>query len=166
MDIKEFVGLCTGKWFSQRTSFQAKVESSKAEITVEFLAAEHPECVKLCEQYQIQPNLALGGTKASWDSGDFGKNKQTGSTLLVWIPDDSANGRILRFLSQGQATAQGKYCLGTDEALTLSVGEADRQTEERVWFASPNLRLRTSLVKLSDGRTQMGFYSEIRKLAS
>lgn len=165
MDIKEIIELCSGKWFSQRTSFQSKVESGKSEITVEFLPSDHSDVVKLCQQHQIQPNSALGGTKASWDnSTDSGKSKQIGYTLLVWIPDAPTQGQILRYLSQGSSSTQGKYIIGTDEALTLNIEEANRCSEERIWFASPNLRLRTSLVKLADGSNQMAFYSEIRRL--
>lgn len=168
MDIKEIIELCSGKWFSQRTIFQTQVESSKSEITVEFLPSDHPEIIKLCQQYRIEPELALGGTKASWDNSvDWGKPKQTGYTLLVWVPqaNDPTNGRILRYLSQGQVSAQGQYTIGTDDALTLSIEEANLKSEERLWFASPNLRLRTSLVKLSNGASQMAFYSEIRKVS-
>lgn len=168
MDIKEIIELCNGKWFSQRTIFQSNKESSKSEITVEFLASDHPEIAKLCQQHQIQPELTLGGTKASWDNSvDFGKPKQTGYTLLVWVPEanDPTHGQILRYLSVGQNSSKGQYTLGTDEALTLSIEEANRYSEERISFASPNLRLRTNLVQLSDGASQMAFYSEIRKVS-
>ncbi|PSF37873.1 phycobiliprotein lyase [Aphanothece hegewaldii CCALA 016] len=168
MDIKEIIELCSGKWFSQRTSFQSKTESSKAEITVEFLASDHPEIVKLCEKSQIKPEMTLGGSKTSWDNSvDWGKPKQTGHTLIVWIPETNhtANGQILRYLSQGQIYTKGQYSLGKDEALTLSIDETNRHSEERISFASPNLRLRTNIVKLSDGTSQMAFYSEIRKVS-
>lgn len=167
MDIKEIIELCSGKWFSQRTSFQSKLESSKSEITIEFIAPDHPEVVQLCQQYQIDPTLALGGTKASWDNSvDWGKPKQTGSSLLVWIPqaNEPKNGQILRSMGQ-RHLAQGQYTLGSDDALTLSLKEDDRHSEERIWFASPNLRLRTSLVKQSNQSNQMAFYSEIRKVS-
>jgi hypothetical protein len=41
MDIQEFINLCAGKWFSQRTSYQLaaqKVANNKAEITIDLLA--------------------------------------------------------------------------------------------------------------------------------
>ncbi|MGL4882793.1 MAG: phycobiliprotein lyase, partial [Waterburya sp.] len=33
------------------------------------------------------------------------------------------------------------------------------------WFASDNFKMRTTIVKYSDGRQQTSFYSEIRKAA-
>ena len=36
-------------------------------------------------------------------------------------------------------------------------------TEERQWFASDNLRMRTIVAQYQDGRKQTSFYSEIRK---
>ncbi|MFM6057781.1 MAG: phycobiliprotein lyase, partial [Microcystis aeruginosa] len=35
---------------------------------------------------------------------------------------------------------------------------------ERIWFASPNLRLRTSIIQSANGDRQTVFYSEIRKM--
>ncbi|MFM7615570.1 MAG: phycobiliprotein lyase, partial [Synechococcales cyanobacterium] len=35
-------------------------------------------------------------------------------------------------------------------------------SEERIWFASPNLRLRSTLVKTTDNTSLVSFASEIR----
>ncbi|MFM6404094.1 MAG: phycobiliprotein lyase, partial [Microcystis sp.] len=51
MDIQEFINLCAGKWFSQRTSYQLaaqKVANNKAEITIDLLAADAADVVQLC----------------------------------------------------------------------------------------------------------------------
>ncbi|MGH8000877.1 MAG: phycobiliprotein lyase, partial [Brasilonema sp.] len=56
MEIKNFLELSVGKWFTQRTSYhlaQQTAENSKSEIIIEWLPQEHPEVVKLCQQYQI-----------------------------------------------------------------------------------------------------------------
>ena len=172
MDIKEFLELSVGNWFSQRTGYhleQEKSENSKSDISIERLPQEDPEVVKLCELYQINPSVTLGGVKTSWDNSvDWGKAKQRGSTLIVLLPqvNNYQAGKLLR--TRGNLQPQrvtGRYILGNDEALSLIVEEGPNYFEERLWFASPNLRLRTSLFRHSGGFSTTAFYSEIRKLA-
>jgi phycoerythrin-associated linker protein len=65
MDIQEFINVCAGKWFSQRTSYQLaaqKVANNKAEITIDLLAAD---VVKLCLENNCQSQSSLGGWKAT-----------------------------------------------------------------------------------------------------
>lgn len=168
MEIREFLELSEGKWFSQRTTYhltQEQGESTKAELSIERLLADSPEVVKLCQQYQIDPSLAWGGTKISWDNSvDWGKPKQIGSSLLVFLRDRENNqiGQFLR--SGGELKSIGRYIIGNDRALTLIVEDESTYAEERQWFASPNLRLRTTIVKNTDGFTQTSFYSEIRRM--
>ena len=57
----------------------------------------------------------------------------------------------------------GHYTLGQDEALTLIIETEDIYAEERQWFASENLKLRTIMMRHNDGTQQTSFYSEIRK---
>ncbi|MFM7473778.1 MAG: phycobiliprotein lyase, partial [Crocinitomicaceae bacterium] len=33
-------------------------EDGKSDILIEMLAADHPEVIKLCQQYEIDPNTA------------------------------------------------------------------------------------------------------------
>ncbi|MFS8836524.1 phycobiliprotein lyase, partial [Synechococcus sp. WC101] len=40
------------------------------------------------------------------------------------------------------------------------------ESEERIWFASPNLRLRASTVKRFGGFSMASFCSEVRKLSA
>ncbi len=171
MDIKEFLELSTGNWFSQRTSYnleREKFENNKSEITIEMLSQDHPEVVKLCEQHKINPNVSLGGIKASWDNSvDWGKAKQKGSTLVIPIPDADRPqvGKLLQAMGNLQKTLiAGRYIMGDDRALTLIVEQGITYSEERLWFASPNLRLRTSIVKHAGGFSTTSFYSEIRKV--
>ncbi|MGK7873556.1 MAG: phycobiliprotein lyase [Xenococcaceae cyanobacterium] len=171
MEIKEFLELSAGKWFSQRTSYhldREKAENSKSEIIIEMLSPDHPEVVKLCEQHKINPSFTLGGTKASWDNSvDWGKAKQKGSTMIILVPDADNHqiGKLLRTMGNPKTTLiAGRYIMGNDEALTLIVEEGRTYSKERLWFASPNLRLRTSLLKHSGGFSTTSFYSEIRRV--
>lgn len=163
MDIEAFLELCAGKWFSQRTSYhlgQEKAESSKTEIRIERLSPTDAEVLGICEYNQIDPNTTLGGTKAGWD------NPATSATLIL-IPDtgNTQGGEVLQARDGNlKQVVAGSYLLGQDEALILKLERDGTCWEERLWFASPNLRLRASLIQWEDGRTATAFYSEIRRL--
>jgi hypothetical protein len=52
--------------------------------------------------------------------------------------------------------------LGSDDALTLITEYETMSSEERLWFASPNLRMRVSVLKRYGGFSMASFTSEIR----
>ena len=61
MDIQEFFELSAGKWFSHRTSHHLafkQAEDGKSDITIEMMAKDDPEVIKLCQQYEVDPALA------------------------------------------------------------------------------------------------------------
>ncbi len=169
MDIKEFFEQSAGKWFSQRTSHHLafkQTESGKSNITIEMLSADDPEVVKLCEQYEVDPAAALCGARVAWDGTmEWDEEKHQGSTVLVVVPDpDKPNeGRLLREVGYAEkAAVAGRYIMGSDDALTLITDYETMYSEERLWFASPNLRLRTSILKRFGGFSMASLASEIR----
>lgn len=171
MDIKEFLDQIAGNWFSLRTAYQinnGEVANSKAEISQEILSIEHPEIVALCQEYNLDPNLSLGGKKTSWDNSvDWGKTKQKGSVIIVLIPDENnrQTGKILRKSESPKFKSNsGRYILAPDESLTLIIEADNFYSEERITFASNNLRMRTTLIKQGDNYSDTAFYSEIRKM--
>ena len=170
MDIKAFLNLCTGNWFSQRTNYNLAGEttaSSKADLTVAMILPEDSRVIALCQQYRIDPKQSLGGLLYSWDTSvDWGKPKQKGSSLMVFISDNENcnRGKLLtNAVPKLGAKASGSYVLAQDDALTLTIDTEGTNAEERLWFASDNLRLRSTVVKNSTGITHTTFYSEIRK---
>lgn len=171
MEIRSFLELCAGNWFSQRTNFlftQQTSENQKSELAIASLAPADATLVALCQQHHLDPNLTAGGWAVNWESSkDWDSLKQKGKAILVFIPDTSSpqSGQLLRSdMVAGKLTQPGRYQLGLDEALTLSLQEGDLVAQERIWFASENLRLRTSLLKQREHYYQTAFYSEIRKL--
>lgn len=168
MDIVEFFQLSSGKWFSHRTSHllsTSKSEGGKSELVIETLTNTDPDVIKLCEQYQVDPTSALCANRIRWNGGVEGQEKQAGSTLLVAIAnsENSKQGKLLRQVdTSNPLPAPGNYSIGEDDALTLVVEEGDALSEERLWFASPNLRLRTGIVRHPDGFCAASFCSEIR----
>lgn len=169
MDIQEFFQQSAGKWSSQRTSHHLafrQAESGKSEIKIEMLPKEDPEVIKLCEQYEIDPALAWGAARVTWDGTmEWDQEKHAGSTILVPIPDaDKPNeGKLLRDVGYAEkASVAGRYIMGSDDAMTLITDYETMYSEERIWFASPNLRLRTSILKRFGGFSMASFCSEIR----
>jgi hypothetical protein len=49
-----------------------------------------------------------------------------------------------------------------DQVLTLTTPTATGSLEERLWFANPNLRMRTSVIKVGEIVDRACFCSEIR----
>ncbi|MBW4579868.1 MAG: phycobiliprotein lyase [Tildeniella nuda ZEHNDER 1965/U140] len=169
MDIVEFFQRSSGKWFSQRSSHHSAVQQGKggqSELQIELLPKTDSAVIKLCEQANLDPTLALCGARIMWDGTIEGDNKkQKGSTVLVPIadPDRPNEGQLLREMGAGEMPIAGRYSMGSDEALTLIAEAETMYSEERLWFANPNLRFRTSIVKQSGGFSTASFCSEIRK---
>ncbi|MDY6782183.1 MAG: phycobiliprotein lyase [Cyanobacteriota bacterium] len=171
MEIEEFFELSVGKWFSQRTYYDLASQqagSGKSDIVIEQVSSQAPEVLQLCERGGVSPSSTRNGIKISWDnSADWGKAKQIGFALLVPIPDPS-NPQIGQFLHSSSNPQEdclnGCYALKADDALTLATQGETMYAEERLWFASPNLRLRTSFVKNGDRPQSSAFYSEIRRM--
>lgn len=169
MDIKEFFEMSAGKWFSQRTSHHLafkQSESGKSDIRIEMLPANDPQVLELCKQYEIDPTLTWGGARVSWDGTmEWDQEKHTGSSVLVAIPDPDkpGEGKLLRDVGYAEkAGVAGRYIMGSDGAMTLITEYETMYSEERIWFASPNLRLRTSILKRFGGFSMASFCSEIR----
>lgn len=170
MDIVEFFQLSSGKWFSQRTSHDLAFRQGKgeqSELQIELLPKTDPAVIKLCEQYELDSTLALCGARVTWESTPEGaRQKQTGTTVLVPIanPDHPNEGKLLRESGAAeQPPIAGRYSIGSDEAVTLIAESETMYSEERLWFASPNLRFRASVLKQSGGFSNAVFCSEIRK---
>lgn len=169
MDIVEFFQLSSGKWFSQRTSHHLafKQAGGQSDLQIELLPKTDPEVIRLCEQSAIAPALALCGVRVIWDGTmEWDKERHTGNTVLVPIadPEKPNEGKLLRETGYAEnAPVAGRYVMGSDEALTLITEDETMYSEERLWFASPNLRLRTSIVNRLGGFSMTSFCSEIRK---
>lgn len=168
MTLEEFLEQSAGNWFAQRTQYfleQDKFENSKSEITVERLFQEHPETIRLCQAHQIDPGYTRGGLKTSWDHSAERGAKQKGFAIIILVPETDAvdRGKLLQTTDSSTSLA-GNYVFGEDEALTLNLSRDNTASSERLWFASPNLRLRTSIIRHQGEVSSTSFYSEIRRI--
>ncbi|MEY3403427.1 MAG: chorismate-binding protein [Anabaena sp. CRKS33] len=169
MNVEEFFELSAGKWFSHRTSHHLafkQSEDGKSDILIEMLAADHPEVIKLCQQYEIEPHTATCGARVTWNGTmEWDEEKHEGSTVLATVPnaDNPNEGKLLREMGYAEkAPVAGSYKIGDDGALTLITEYETMWSEERLWFASPNLRMRVSVLKRFGGFSMASFTSEIR----
>ena len=171
MDAREFFQRSAGKWRSQRTTHHLafrRAESGGSDIEVEALAADDPKVVEICQLHEVDPKLAVGGAFVSWDgSMDWDKegedHKGTTVFALVPEPDNPKQGRLLRERGYAEIVpVVGRYEIDDEEALLLYTEYETMSIVERFWFASPDLRIRTSTVKRFGGFSTATFCAEIR----
>jgi hypothetical protein len=96
---------------------------------------------------------------------EWDEEKHTGSTVLATVPDihNPKEGKLLREMGYAEkAPVAGSYKMDDDGALTLTTEYETMWSEERLWFASPNLRMRVSILKRFGGFSMASFTSEIR----
>ena len=174
MDINKFVKLSLGSWRSQRSAHHlafGHFEEVTSNIDIEALAIDDERVIQLCKTHDIEPQQATSPFKMSWEGeSDWDEDEtMSGSTILVPIPDieNLTKGRLLR--EQGYAEtipSVGEYHIGEDGTFLLITKYDRAAAEEKIWFATSNLRFRVSLIKTSDGKgvTTASFSSEIRSL--
>ncbi len=174
MDIGKFVQLSLGRWRSQRSAHHlafSHFEEVLSTIDIVALELNDPAVTDLCQSYDIDPKIAIAPFRMSWQGESDWEEDETfeGSTVLVPIPDldNPSQGKLLREIGYAETIPSvGKYQFSEDGTFILRT-DYDRATaEEKIWFATPNLRFRVSLIKTSDGSgvTTASFSSEIRSL--
>ncbi len=174
MNITEFVKQSLGEWRSQRSAHHlafAHYEEVISTISIEGLETDDPQVIQLCKANDVDPKAAISPFKMSWSGESNWDEDETmeGSTVLVPVPDSGSltKGKLLR--EQGYAEtipSIGEYSIGEDGTFLLVTKYDRAAAEEKIWFATPNLRCRVSLIKTSDGKgvTTASYSSEIRSL--
>ena len=175
MEITEFFELSIGRWRSQRSGHHlafAHFEQVLSTIDIEPLSTDEPAVLAICQLYNTDPGSITHPFRMSWKGeSDWDDKPISGSTVLVPIPDieNPSKGKLLR--DQGYAEtipAESKYHLSEDGIFTLVTAYELAAAEERIWFATPNLRFRVATINTSDGKgvTTASFSSEIRSLSN
>ena len=171
MNVREFLELSAGKWFSQKTSQHLTLKQSehgKSDLAIEILPLDNPQVVQLCQQASVEPSSIWGGIKytwkgtVSWDTQPQNATTPQGESIAIAIPDaPTANTGKFIYLNGGKSHVS-PYTLGDDNALTLITQTDNFRSDERIWFESDNVRLRTTIVTQASGDSLASFYSEIR----
>lgn len=170
-DAKEFFQQSAGKWKSQRTTHHLpfrRAESGGSDIMVEFLEADDPKVIAICEMHQQDPQLAIGGAFVSWDGSmawDKENEDHQGTTVFALIPEpnDPRQGKLLRERGYAEIVpVAGRYHMDEEDGLVLITEYETMSIIERFWFATPDLRLRSSTVKRFGGFNTATFCAESR----
>ena len=167
----EFFQRSAGKWRSQRTTHHLpfrRAETGDSEIWVEALTADHPRVIEICQIHEVDPALAAGGAFVSWDGSmawDKEDENHEGNTVFALVPDanNPRQGKLLRERGYAEIVpVAGRYQMDDEDGLVLITEYETMSIIERFWFASPNLRLRTSTVQRFGGFNTATFCAETR----
>jgi hypothetical protein len=164
MDIVNFFESLAGKWFSQRTIHNLAVQSSQAgqsNLQIELVPPSDGELAQVCAPLGHDPSQIACGLRIHQDGQIEGQTQKIQGTALIVLmtPTDTGEGVLVQAV--GSNVLQGSYRV-EDEVLTIITPTETGQIEERLWFANPNLRMRTSVVKVGDREQIASFCSEIR----
>lgn len=167
----DFFRLSAGQWNSQRTTHHLpfrRAELGGSTITVEALNADHPGIIEICKLHEVDPTTAVGGASVLWKGSmawDRDDENHEGSTIFALVPDvdNPRGGQLLRERGYAEIVPViGRYEVDDDEGLLLTTEYETMSSVERFWFANPNLRLRTSVVKRFGGFSTASFCAESR----
>lgn len=171
MDVMAFFQQSTGQWRSQRTTHHLafrRAEAGESQIQVEALAADHPKVLEICQMHDVDPAGAIGGAYVTWHGAmDWDKDDENheGSTVFALVPNPEhpRQGTLLRERGYAEIVPiAGQYHMDEQDALVLTTEYETMSSVERFWFASPSLRMRTSIVKRFGGFATATFCTEFR----
>ena len=169
MSIVNFFETVEGTWFSQRTTHFAPGQPSQtgqATLKITRVDTSDARVTALCGQFDAHADAAVFAytiqQEAQASLYGSGTTTPQRATLMVGLKsEDDMSGQFFSQTDREPAIT-GEYHLD-DEVLTLSVRNDEFQSDERLWYMNPNLRMRTSLVKRTDGFQMASFCSEIRR---
>lgn len=167
MEIVNFFETLAGKWFSQRTTHylgDQRSQAGQSNLLIEFLGPEDVRLISLWEPLGHGADQILCGLQIDQDSRpvETGPPVKTSSLMVVLAARGDDPGLVLQRHGD-QAVTTGHYHLDLEEEiLTLTTVTAAGTLEERLWFANPNLRMRTSVITAGEGVALASFCSEIR----
>ena len=170
-DAREFFQQSAGQWRSQRTTHHLpfrRAESGSSQINVEFLDASDERIAEICQMHDEEPQNAIGGAFVSWDGSmawDKENEDHKGTTVFALIPEGEnlRKGKLLRERGYAEIVPViGRYEMDSEDGLVLTTDYETMSSVERFWFPSPNLRVRTSVVKRFGGLSTASFCAESR----
>jgi phycoerythrin-associated linker protein len=180
MTIEQFVAQSLGQWRSMRSghslAFQ-QFEDVLSEIKIEAVNTNHrdiQELIKATDTDQIDSFNVISPFKMEWSAEsdwepDDPSQVSSGSCLIVPLKTDDISGTLIRSVGYAETqSAVSTYQFLDDGTFLLTTHYEQSIAEERIWFASENVRCRSSVLKTSAGSgiLQTSFASEVRRISA
>lgn len=172
MTVDDFFERSIGEWRSQRSSHNlawTQFEAVTSDIKIECKGSTDEEVIKLCKQNKVdKTDFSIGMSwegESDWDDDEV----MEGSAVMSVIKDGENHGRLLRSVGYAETIpAVGNWEMTEDGVFILKTFYDAAAAEERIWFATPDLRMRVSQIRTSSGRgvVTASFSTEIRKLSA
>lgn len=174
MSVDDFLERSIGEWRSQRSSHNlawTQFEQITSEIVIERLAVDgsDAEVAALCAANGVAAADVAFAMRMSWEGESDWDTDETseGSSTMAVVKDADAKGRLLRSVGYAETIpAVGEWEMTPDGVFVLTTPYEAAAAEERIWFATPDLRVRVSQIRTSSGRGVLtaSFSTEIRRL--
>jgi hypothetical protein len=151
-----FFRLSAGSWRSQRTShhlLHRRAEAGGSLIEVAMLSPDDPRLAAMANLHNQNPGEVVGGCHVRWGGSmawDKHGEAHEGESMFALIPTDTEGRQGLLLRDRGYAETApvaGNFRLDQEGSLWLTTSYETMASEERFWFVSPNIRLRSSTVE-------------------
>ena len=177
MLIESFFLKSVGEWNSMRSghslAFQ-EFEEIRSNVKISTLNKNDDEVIQLLEDNSISRNevkipfLIKWESKSDWNEENQ-KENSSGESILIPIEISEKEGKIIR--SNGYTESMqvvSLFKLLDDGTLVISTDYNHISTEERIWFVSNNLRIRSSVTRSINSLAifQTSYASEIRNICN
>mmetsp|Transcript_26457 Transcript_26457/g.38927 ORF Transcript_26457/g.38927 Transcript_26457/m.38927 type:complete len:248 (+) Transcript_26457:16-759(+) len=159
MTVEDFYTNSIGSWRSLRSSHNiafAQLEEVNSEIDITTVDQDDEELIQICKTYDVDPKTACSCIRMAWEgTSDWDEEAPpiTGSTVLVVVKDSDTKGRLLRSVGYTEEIpAVGDWEMQPDGTFVLHTLYDRAAAEERIWFGTPDLRMRCSIIKTQGGK--------------
>lgn len=171
MTVDDFFTRSIGEWRSQRSSHNlawTQFEQITSEIVISKVPESADEIIALCKQNEVAVADTTFSLKMSWEGEtDWDEEVSEGESTMSVIKDGPTHGRLLRSVGYAETIpAVGKWYMTDEGVFVLNTFYDVAAAEERIWFATPDLRMRVSQIRTSSGTgvVTASFSTEIRRL--
>lgn len=171
MTIDDFFDRSIGEWKSQRSSHNliwTQFEQITSAIVIAKLDDSNDDVIQLCANNQVNTSEPFFSFKMEWEGeSDWDDEVSQGSSVMSVVKDGPSHGRLLRSIGYAETIpAVGTWHMTDEGVFVLKTLYDAAAAEERIWFATPHLRMRVSQILTSSGSgvVTASFSTEIRRL--
>ncbi len=166
-DIRSFLACCAGEWLVLRSRFSLDRSDPPSAENAAGRSGEEAEAWHASERGELvvaylepeegsEPGGLAITSPARGGSGRSTSRLRFSACGRFWSPDGEGS---------GADAIEGFWQLLPEGSLELTIRTRTTEVKERIWFTKPNLRLRSSVERRTDGKPdRASFSSEIRRV--